>query len=149
MIWGMIMFKLINKIIFFARIFVLLFAFIMTLYIMLMLNSYYKNEIVNLFLTCLPLLLILIIFVTGFFFQIGEDNFFFNLSSLFALVAILIIDVRAIADTNMVMWIKGNINFYYFKNNILLLKMLGYGIFFGNLLIIYHDYNLDKKKHTL
>ena len=139
------MLKILNRIIFFTKVFLLLIDFVLTLYIMLMMNSVYQNEIVSLLFTCLPLFCVLIIFVISFFFKEGDNNTIFNISSLLALITILIITYRTIFDQNMVMWIKSNMNFYYFRNQIKIIKILGYSIFIGNLLIIYHDKKLKIK----
>ncbi len=139
------MLKIVNKIIFFLKVFLLLFDFIMTFYIMLMMNSYYENEILNIIFVCLPLFLVLIIFVVSFFFKEGDDNTLFNVSSFLALIAILIVEFRTITDQDMVMWEKISINFYYFRNQIKLIKILGYSIFIGNLLITYHEHITNKK----
>lgn len=138
--------KLVNGILFFIKIILLLFDFILTLYIMLLMNSLREGELLNLIMVCVPLLLSLIVFVVCFFFKIGNDNLLFNISSILALITILTVDFRTICDRNMVMWIKDNINFYYFRNNINLIKILCYSMFIGNLCTIYSEY--EKNKHT-
>ncbi len=139
------MLKIVNKTIFFLKVFLLLFDLIMTFYIMLMMNSYYENELLNLIFVCLPLFLVLIIFVISFFFKEGDDNTLFNVSSFLALITILIIDYRTICDQNMIMWEKVSLNFYYFKNQMNVIKALGYTIFIGNLLVTYHEHMNNKK----
>lgn len=140
------MIKLLNRILFFSKIILLLFDFVFTLYIMLMLNSNTEGELLNLIVTCLPFLLTLIVFVVSFFFNRGVNNMIFNICSILALITIFIIDFRALFDENMVMWLKGNLNFYFFKNNVRLIKLLCYMIFTGNLILIYGEY--IKNKHT-
>ena len=138
------MLKVINRILFFSKIIILLFDFSLTLYIMLMLNSYKEGELLNLIFICLPMLLTLIIFVVSFFFHKGTDNLIFNICSILALFTIFIIDIRTLFDENMVMWLKGNLNFYYFKNHIMLIKSMCYMIFIGNLLLISRDHIRNK-----
>lgn len=138
--------KLINKVLFLIKIILLLLDFILTLYIMLMLNSMREGELGILITTCIPLLLVLIIFVVSFFFRKGNDNLLFNVSTILALLVILVIGIRTIFDQNMTMWIKDKMNFYYFRNQIDLIKILCYSIFFGNLCTIYSEY--VKNKHT-
>ena len=132
------MLKIINRILFFSKIIILLIDFVLTLYILLMLNSYAENELMNLILVCLPLLLTLIVFVISFFFNKGNDHTLFNVASTLALIVILIIDIRTIFDQNMVMWTKGNLNFYYFRNQTRVIKILCYTIFINNLLVIFN-----------
>ena len=139
------MLKLINRLLFFSKIIILLIDFVLTLYIMLMMNSIYNNGVLDIIMTCFSLFLILVIFVVSLIFKKGEDNIFFNISSFFALVTILIIDFRTIFDQNMVMWIKGNMNFYYFRNQLKIIKILGYLVFLGNLLVLYHEHLIGKK----
>ena len=138
--------KLINKVLFLIKIILLLLDFILTLYIMLMFNSMREGELGILITTCIPLLLVLIIFVISFFFRKGNDNLLFNVSTILALLVILVIGIRTIFDQNMTMWIKDKMNFYYFRNQIYLIKILCYSIFFGNLCTIYSEY--VKNKHT-
>jgi len=133
------MFDLINKVLFYIKVILLLLTLTLTLYILLAMNDYYGNEIVNLILICLPLLLVLIIFTVSFIFKDGDNNLFFNIASFIALIAILIIDLRAILDKNMVLWIRGNLNFYYFQNQMMQIKILSYCIFVGNVLVIYNE----------
>ncbi len=140
------MLKVINRILFFTKIIILLFDFSLILYIMLMLNSNREGELLNLFLICLPLFLTLITFVVSFFFHKAADNVIFNFCSLLALIAIFIIVFRTLFDQNMVMWAKDNINFYFFKNNVLLIKVLCYMIFIGNIILINNDYIKEKTK---
>lgn len=140
------MLKVVNRILFFSKIIILLFDFSLTLYIMLMLNSSREGELLNLFLTCIPIFLTLVIFVISFFFHKGTDNVIFNSCSLLALIAIFIIDFRTLFDQNMVMWVKDNINFYFFRNNVSLIKMLCYMIFIGNIILINNDYIKEKTK---
>ena len=92
--WGIIVLKILNRIIFFTKVFLLLIDFVLTLYIMLMMNSVYQNEIVSLLFTCLPLFCVLIIFVISFFFKEGDNNTIFNITSLLALITILIIYIK-------------------------------------------------------
>ena len=139
------MLKLINKFTFYFKVILLIIIFTLTLYIMLSMNSYYNgNKLIDLILMCLPFFLMLIVFVVSFFFNEGDKNTFFNVGSMLALIAILIIDFRTIFDKNMVMWIKGNMNFYYFENQILQMKILSYAIFIGNVFLLLNE-KINKK----
>ena len=135
------MFEAFNKVLFYFKVILLLLVFTLTLYIMLAMNSYYHHQILDIILIFIPMLMVLIIFVVSFFFKEGDDNTIFNVGCLLALIAILIIDYRTIYDKNMVMWLKGNLNFYYFQNHMMQIKMLSYCIFVGNILLI------NKTKH--
>ena len=130
------MIKLINKVLFYSKIMLLVVVFTITLYIALSMNAYYKSNIINLILLCLPFLLILIMFISSFFMSKWKDNLIYNMASNLAFIAILIIDFRTIFDKNMVMWIDGNMNFYYFQNSLLQISILAYGVFIGSILLI-------------
>ncbi len=133
------MLELINKILFYLKVILLLIVFTLSLYIMLSMHAYYHSGIKDLLLVCIPLFLVLVIFVVSFFFKEGDTNTFFNVSCLLALIAILIIDYRTIFDKNMLLWIRGNLNFYYYQNQMTQIKILSYGIFIGNLALIIQD----------
>ena len=130
------MIKLLNKVLFYSKIMLLVVVFTITLYIALSMNAYYKSNIINLILLCLPFLLILIMFISSFFMSKWKDNLIYNMASNLAFIAILIIDFRTIFDKNMVMWIDGNMNFYYFQNSLLQISILAYGVFIGSILLI-------------
>ena len=130
---------LVNKILFYIKTIVLLITFSLTLYISFMMQDYYGNQMWTLISLFVPMLLNLIIFVVSFFFNEGNKNIFFNIASFLALLAITIICFRTVFDKNMMMYVKGNINYYYFQNQIKQIKILSYLIFLGNLFLIYKE----------
>ena len=138
------MIEMINKVMFYFKLILLLLVFTLTLYILFSMYDYYKTGFWNLILISLPLLLSLIMFVISFFFKVGDDKTLFNVGCILALIAILIIDYRSIFDKNMVLWVKGEINFYYFQNQITQIKILCYSIFIGNLVLFYQKRYLIK-----
>ena len=138
------MIEMINKVMFYFKLILLLLVFTLTLYILFSMYDYYKTGFWNLILISLPLLLSLIMFVLSFFFKVGDDKTLFNVGCILALIAILIIDYRSIFDKNMVLWVKGEINFYYFQNQITQIKILCYSIFIGNLVLFYQKRYLIK-----
>lgn len=138
------MIEMINKVMFYFKLILLLLVFTLTLYILFSMYDYYKTGFWNLILISLPLLLSLIMFVLSFFFKVGDDKTLFNVGCILALIAILIIDYRSIFDKNMVLWVKGKINFYYFQNQITQIKILCYSIFIGNLVLFYQKRYLIK-----
>ena len=139
------MVNMINKGLFYAKIILLLFVFTMTLYIMFMMQDYYGDQIGTLISTFLPLFMVLVIFVVSFFFKEGSNNTLFNVACFLAFLAIAIIDFRTIFDKNMVLWVRGNLNFYYFENQISQIKIFSYLIFLGNLILIYKEKKKDIK----
>ena len=133
------MIKIWNKILYYTKTIILLICFSLVLYIAFSINSYYGYGLWYLFRIFMPLLLVLIVFVVSFFFNSGQDETIFNLGCVLALIAISIIALRSILDTNMVVWIRGKMNFYFFENQLLQIKILCYLMFLGNLLIIYKE----------
>ena len=133
------MLKVIDKILFYFKVIVHVAVFVLVLYIMLMMNDYYGNSFSNIVSLFIPMLLVLVGFVVSFFFNKGNKNIFFNIANTIALLSIMVICLRTLFDKNMVMGIKDNINYYYFQNQIIQIKILGYMIFMGNVLLIYKD----------
>lgn len=129
----------INKILFYIKVILLLVAFTLSLYIMMMMYDRFGRGIMDLILLFIPMLLSLITFVVSFFFKDGNKSILFNVSSTLALLAIVIICLRALVDKNMVLNIKDGINYYYFENQLRQIKILMYMIFFGNLVLFYKE----------
>lgn len=138
------MINLINKILFYGKVILHIVVFCLTLYILFRMYDYYKDSVTNVFMVFLPMLLVSIVFVVSFFFEIGSKNTFVNLANFLALLSIAIICLRTLFDKNMIMGIKDNINYYYFQNQLLQIKLLSYLIFIGNSLLIYQEKNNKK-----
>ncbi len=126
--------KIINSFLFYSKIVLLLIAFTLTIYICFSINDIEK-ELINIWLVGLPLFLILLLFILSIFKDNVKDNFLFNLASTISLLAIIIIDYRTIFDQNMVLWHDFKLNIYYFVNSLIQIKILGYFMFVGNLLL--------------
>lgn len=129
----------INKILFYIKVILLLVAFTLSLYIIMMMYDRFGRGIMDLILLFIPMLLSLITFVVSFFFKDGNKSILFNVSTVLALLAIVIICIRALIDKNMVLNIKDGINYYYFENQLRQIKILMYMIFFGNLVLFYKE----------
>lgn len=140
------MYDLINKILFYAKVILLLIVFSITLYILFLMQASYGNRILTIASVFIPLFLVLIAFVVSFFFQEGNRDTLFNVSCFIAFVAIAVIDFRTILDKNMVLSIENEVNFYFFENQLLQIKILSYLIFFGNAILIYKE---KKKKNDI
>ena len=139
-----VMINLINKVLFYGKTILHIIVFCLTLYILLRMYDYYNDGVMNIMMLFLPMLLVLIVFVISFFFDEGNKNTFFNIANFIALLSIAIICLRTLFDKNMIMGIKENINYYYFQNQIIQIKILSYLIFIGNSLLIYQEKNSKK-----
>ena len=131
--------QIINSFLFYCKIILLLIAFTLTLYIIFSMNAYYRHDVVNMFLVGLPLFLVLLFFVFSIFKDNIKENLLFNIASVLGIIAIIIIDYRTIFDKNMVLLVRGNLNFYYFENQVSQIKIFSYLIFLGNLILIYKE----------
>ena len=130
---------LINKSLFVLKIILLLIAFSITLYILLLKMDYYGNNILSIIPLFIPLFLVLVIMVVSFFMNIGNKNIFFNISSFLSLVAIIIIDFRTLFDKNIINNYGAVVNFTFFDMQSAKLMFMLYLVFICNLLLCYSD----------
>ena len=146
---AIIMHSLINKMFFYGKTILHIIVFCLVLYIMLMMQDYYKDKILTLITTFIPMLLVLSVFIISFFFDKGNKNVFFNIANFFALLSISLICFRTLFDKNMIMGIKENINYYYFQNQLVQIKILSYMIFLGNGCLLYQEFVNKKNKENI
>ena len=140
--------KFINRFFFYSKIFLLLIAFVVTIYILLLKVDFYNESIMVLLRMFLPLLLVLTSFVVSFFFNRGNDNLFFNIACFLVLIAIIIIDYRTLLDTNIIPDYGTKYNFLYFNSNIIRIKIMLYLTFMGNLLLLFNEKKKNNKIHS-
>ena len=133
------MIQLINRVLFYGKTILLLISFSLVMYISFSWCDYYNYSLINILSIFIPFLMVLIIFVVSYFFNNTNNDLIFNLGCFLSLLGIIIISLRTILDTNMILWVKGNMNFYFFESQLKQIKILCYLIFIGNLLIIYKE----------
>lgn len=138
------MVKLINKICFYTKIAFLLIAFSITLYILLIRMDSIGLNTWSIFPLFIPLLLILILFVFGYFLNIGKDNIYFNIICVLTLLAIILIDCRVVFDKNIISRMPINLNF--FDLQVGKIKIMLYLMLISNILLII--YEKRKKIHS-
>ena len=131
--------KIINSLLFYSKIIFVLIAFTLMLYIVFSINDYYKRTVVNIVFLCIPMFLVLLMFILSIFYDKVKDNILFNAVSTLAYLAIIIIGYRTIFDQNMVLWIDGKMNFYYFENSLNNIIILNYLILAGNILLFVYS----------
>lgn len=129
--------KVINKILFYAKIVFLLIAFVITLYILLMRMDMLDLNVLSIFPLFIPLLLVLIVFVFSLFLNIGKDNTFFNITCVLVLLAIIIIDYRTVFDNNIISNTKINIRFFEMTSNKIMIML--YLTFISNILLAIYE----------
>ncbi len=129
--------NIVNKILFCSKIVLLLIAFTITLYILLMRMDSYDLSTMSIFPLFIPLLLVLIAFVFSIFLNIGKDNIFFNIVCVLVLLSIVIIDYRTVFDSNIIS--KTALNIYFFDSFTNKIKFMLYLLFVSNFLIMIYE----------
>ena len=132
------MINLINKILFYTKVVLFLVAFSFVLYITLIKMDYSSSNLLVVLPMFVPFFLLLILIVFGFFLNVGNNNFLYNLSSCLAFLSMIIISIRTIFDQNIIPYpFKMNINFFTFQE--VRIKILLYLILIGDICLIYQD----------
>ncbi len=131
--------KIINRVFFYLKIVFIIVAFSLTLYLMLMRMDYFGKNLLSTIPVFIPLLLVLFVFILSFFLNRGNDNMFFNIGCVLALIAIIIIGLRTILDKNIIASIGSQFNLGYFEYQIIKIKIMLYLIFVGNILLLYNQ----------
>ena len=140
------MIKIINKILIYTKIILLLIAFTITLYILLLRMDYTSLGIGSILPLFIPLLLVLIVYVFSYFLNKGNDNIFYNVASILVLLSIIVIDYRTIFDNNINSIY--NINVGYFVVHSLKIEIMLYLTFLGNLMLIINEKKKNNKIHS-
>ncbi len=129
--------KIINSMLLGLKYILFLGAFAISFYIVLaMYRRLNKNiiESINIF---IPYGLLLILFFINIIFRQKNvnSNLFYNLTCCLTFATTIVVGLRAICDTNMILnKIMGyNINFIYFSDYIIFMKMLIYGLCISNI----------------
>lgn len=136
--------NLINKILFYIKIILLLIAFTVTLYILLIRMDTNGLSTLSIFPLFIPLFLVLMAFVFSFFLNIGKNQVVFNVVCVLVLLAIIFIDYRAIFDSNIISKTKINLN--YFDIQMDKIKIMLYLTFFSNILLAINERKKDVNK---
>ena len=138
------MIKIINKILFYAKIILLLIVFTVTLYISLIKMDMSGLNTWSIFPIFIPLLLVLMVFVFSFFLNVGRNNIFFNIVCVLVLLSIIMIDCRTLFDKSIISQTSISINFFNIEVN--KIKTMLYLMFVSNILLIF--YEKRKKMHS-
>ena len=94
-----------------------------------------------------PYFLLLILNIVNIFLKQKSvnDNLFYNATSFFVSITILIFCYRALFDKNMFLWYKYGYNINYFSDQIAAIKVMLYGLSIGNILLMISNYLQDNK----
>lgn len=132
--------NMINWILLILRYILFLVGFSFTLYIVVAMYKRLDKDISNSINIFLPYFLLLVIYFINIIFRQKRvnKNIFYNLTCCLVFITNIVVGLRAIYDTNMVMnKIMGfNINFIYFSDYIIFMKILIYGLSISNILLM-------------
>ena len=152
------MLKILNKIIFHIKNIMLPILLFVTIYIVSFMFQRIGKEILGDSLmefigVILPFILLIIINLVNLFLKQKEvnDNIYYNITSLLVVGVIAIFCIRALFDENMLFLNKysQHINFNYFSDQLATIKVMLYGLFIGNILLMISGFiKIDEKSNN-
>lgn len=146
--------NILKKVLTTVNVLLLVISFLFVLYInvyqFFSLNSNpFGNDFFEFFSVLLPFVLLMCLYFINFVnnHYIVNNNITYKLISIFSLIVILFILYRSIFDDSLILWYKTNyhINFDYFNNHLIYIKLILYGLSLVNIIFIV-DGILEKKK---
>lgn len=134
------MIKLINKLFLILKFLFLIVAFIMTLYVVMVMYKRLDKNIIESFSFVFPYILLIILFIINIVFRQNNvlNKLFYNITCTMVFSLIIFVAVRALFDKNMILNnIMGyGINLLFFSDFIVFMKFLLYGLCVSNLLFM-------------
>lgn len=134
--------KIINWILLVLKYILFLGAFASSFYIVLNMYRRLNKDMIESISIFIPYAILLILFFINIIFRQKSvnQNIFYNLTCCLVFVTTIVVSIRSIYDTNMILnKIMGyNINFIYFGDYIMFMKLLMYGLSLGNILFMIH-----------
>ena len=135
--------KILNKILFYSKIVLLLIAFVVTLYILLIRMDTNGLSAWSIFPLFIPMFFVLMVFVFSFFLNISNDNIWFNLICVLVLLSIIVVDYRTVFDHNIISNTVINLNYFDIQTS--RIKIMLYFMFAGNILLAIIEKKFTKK----
>lgn len=139
---------IINKIFGILKYILLIIAFVLTLYIIIYMYHRLNKSLIQSYKIFIPFIMIFILFCTNFLFNKKkvQKNLFYNITCCLVFSLIIFVDYRTIFDTYMLANTKlgYNINFNYFNDFLIPLKIMLYGLSIINVLLMI---NFKSKKN--
>lgn len=153
LLWEDNMKNILNTMLYILKFILFFIALGLSFYIILgMYNRLNKNYLTS-FSIVVPYILVIVIFCVNLFKnqQSVTKNIFYNLTCVLVFSTIIVICLRTIFDENMLLnSIMGhNINFSYFSDFLIFMKVMLYGLFLGNIFLILGSMKLDTKKEVV
>ena len=143
------MVKFLNKIILFLKNLMLPILLIFTIYIVSMMfqrlgKNIFGENMLEFIEVVAPFILLIILNILNLILKQKEvkDNFYYNITSLIVMIDITIFAYRACFDKKMyfIYQYSYGINFNYFADQIAAIKVMLYGLSFGNILLMIANY---------
>lgn len=142
--------KILNQLFLILKFILFFISLIITLYIMIGMYLRIEKNIINLIFLFIPYLLLFCLFVINHLFkQTGIlNNIFYNFTCVLVFFIIILVGFRAILDKNMILnEVMGyGVNFVYFSDFLIFMKILLYGLIVGNLLFMISDRKVETEK---
>ena len=147
------MVKLINGIFSVLKMILLLVCFVFTFYIIVKMYQRLNKDLIQSIHNFVPFVLLFIAFAVNFVLKqkAVNHNIFYNITCCLVFGMILFAVYRTLYDKNMVMMIRMgyNMNFNYFADILAPIKVMLYGLFASNILLMLTDLKIlqeDKRK---
>lgn len=127
-------------------------SFALTFFIVLSMYDRLNKNIIESYTIFVPYVLLLIFFLTNHFSKQKRvtNNIFYNLTCCLSFIVIIFVCVRSLFDSNMLMnQIMGyKINFCFFNNFLIYMKIILYGLSLSNIFFII-NFKEQKKKESV
>lgn len=141
--------KIFNCIFSFIKIPLLLFSLGIVMFIMFSMYSRLGKNYLDCIYIIIPYFLLFFTICINYLFnqKVVNNSLFYNITCDNVFLVIIFVSLRCIFDKNMILnEISGfNMNFSYFNDFIVFLKIMLYGLFIGNIVLSFYDYCCSKK----
>ena len=132
--------KILSRAFYLLKYILLIFAFALVLYGIIRTYQRLEKSLLESIPVFIPFALLLITYFVNLFFNkpVIKDNLFYNLTSVLALSVIIIIGLRAMLDSNMLLYHKYQINYnpLYFSDNLSSIKLMLYCLIATNVILM-------------
>ncbi|MGN0973354.1 MAG: hypothetical protein ACI4OT_01280 [Bacilli bacterium] len=140
--------SIVNKIFSILKYILLIISFVLTLYIVIYMYHRLNKSLIQSYKIFIPFIIIFVLFCINFLFNKKkvQKNLFYNITCCLVFCLIIFVDYRTIFDTYMLANSKlgYNINFNYFNDFLIPLKIMLYGLSITNILLMI---NFKSKKN--
>lgn len=141
--------KILSRLFYVLKYPLLIIAFALVLYGIIRTYQRLEKSLLESIPVFIPFALLLITYFVNLFFNkpVVKDNLFYNLTSVLALSVIIIIGLRAMLDTNMLLYHKYQVNYnpLYLSDNLSSIKLILYCLMASNVILMVSTV-FDKKE---